>query len=116
MLHVALYAKMGSEKGAFDIADVLDGISQKMIVRHPHIFGNEKVADAEQVSQNWEKIKLEKEHNRSVLSGVPESLPALLKAYRMQQKAAGVGFEWPDPDDAWKKVEEEKKEFFDEIK
>ena len=116
MLHIALYSKIADEKGAFDIADVLDGISEKMIVRHPHIFGNEHIGNAEQVSQNWEKIKLEKEHNRSVLGGVPESLPALLKAYRMQQKAAGVGFEWSDADDAWQKVEEEKLEFFEELK
>ena len=116
MLHIALYSKIADEKGAFDIADVLDGISEKMIVRHPHIFGNERVENAEQVSQNWEKIKLEKEHNRSVLGGVPEGLPALLKAYRMQQKAAGVGFEWSDAIDAWQKVEEEKLEFFEELK
>lgn len=115
MLHIALYSKIASEKGAFDMADVLDGICEKMIVRHPHIFGNQKVADANEVSQNWEKIKLEKEHNRSVLGGVPESLPALLKAYRMQQKAAGIGFEWPDADQAWEKVEEERGEFFAEL-
>lgn len=115
MLHIALYAKMGDEKGAFNITDVLDSICEKMIVRHPHIFGNQKVADANEVSQNWEKIKLEKEHNRSVLGGVPESLPALLKAYRMQQKAAGVGFEWSNADDAWDKVEEEKNELFAEL-
>lgn len=115
MLHIALYSKMADEQGAFDIADVLDGISEKMVVRHPHIFGNEHVENAEQVSQNWEKIKLEKEHNRSVLGGVPEGLPALLKAYRMQQKAAGVGFEWSEAADAWQKVEEEKLEFFEEL-
>ena len=97
------------------MADVLDGICEKMIVRHPHIFGNQKVADANEVSQNWEKIKLEKEHNRSVLGGVPDSLPALLKAYRMQQKAAGIGFEWSDADQAWEKVEEERGEFFAEL-
>ena len=115
MLHIALYSKMADEQGAFDIADVLNGISEKMIVRHPHIFGSEHVENAEQVSQNWEKIKLEKEHNRSVLGGVPEGLPALLKAYRMQQKAAGVGFEWSDAADAWQKVEEEKHEFLEEL-
>lgn len=115
MLHLVLYAKMGSETGAFNVTDVLNAIADKMVVRHPHVFGNEKVADAAQVSQNWEKIKLEKEHNRSVLGGVPESLPALLKAYRMQQKAAGVGFEWPSPESAWKKAEEEKEEFFAEV-
>ena len=116
MLHIALYSKMADEQGAFDIADVLNGISEKMIVRHPHIFGSEHVESAEQVSQNWEKIKLEKEHNRSVLGGVPEGLPALLKAYRMQQKAAGVGFEWTDADGAWQAVEEEKLEFLEELK
>ena len=116
MLHIALYSKMADEQGAFNMADVLDGISEKMIVRHPHIFGNERVENAEQVSQNWEKIKLEKEHNRSVLGGVPEGLPALLKAYRMQQKAAGVGFEWTDAAGAWQKVEEEKLEFLEELK
>ena len=115
MLHIALYSKMADEQGAFNMADVLDGISEKMIVRHPHIFGNEHVENADQVLQNWEKIKLEKEHNRSVLGGVPEGLPALLKAYRMQQKAAGVGFEWSDAADAWQKVEEEKLEFLEEL-
>ena len=116
MLHIALYSKMADEQGAFDIADVLNGISEKMIVRHPHIFGSEHVENANQVSQNWEKIKLEKEHNRSVLGGVPEGLPALLKAYRMQQKAAGVGFEWTDAEGAWQAVEEEKLEFLEELK
>ena len=115
MLHLVFYAKIGSEKGAFDITDVLNGICEKMIVRHPHIFGNEKVENAEQVEQNWEKIKLEREHNRSVLGCVPQGLPSLLKAYRMQQKAAGVGFRWPSQEDAWGKVEEEKKELFDEL-
>lgn len=115
MLHITLYSKMADEKGAFNIADVLDGICEKMIVRHPHIFGDQKVADANEVSQNWEKIKLEKEHNRSVLGGVPDSLPALLKAYRMQQKAAGVGFEWTDASQAWDKVEEERSELFAEL-
>ena len=115
MLHLVFYAKIGSEKGAFDITDVLNGICDKMVVRHPHIFGNEKVENAEQVEQNWEKIKLEREHNRSVLGGVPSGLPSVLKAYRMQQKAAGVGFRWPSPEEAWGKVEEEKKELFDEL-
>jgi XTP/dITP diphosphohydrolase len=84
-------------------------------VRHPHIFGNEHVENAEQVEQNWEKIKLEREHNRSVLGGVPAGLPSLLKAYRMAQKTAGVGFRWPDAEQAWKKVEEEKAELFAEL-
>lgn len=115
MLHLVFYAKIGSERGAFNITDVLNGICDKMVVRHPHIFGNEKVENAEQVEQNWEKIKLEREHNRSVLGGVPQGLPALLKAYRMQQKTAGVGFKWPSTEEAWNKVEEEKKELFDEL-
>jgi XTP/dITP diphosphohydrolase len=116
MLHLVFYAKIGSEKGAFDITDVLNGICDKMVVRHPHIFGNEKVENAEQVEQNWEKIKLEREHNRSVLGGVPNGLPSLLKAYRMHQKTAGVGFRWPSAEDAWNKVEEEKEELFTELK
>lgn len=115
MLHLVFYAKIGSEKGAFDITDVLNGICDKMVVRHPHIFGNEKVENAEQVEQNWEKIKLEREHNRSVLGGVPNGLPSLLKAYRMHQKTAGVGFKWPSAEAAWDKVEEEKKELFSEL-
>ena len=116
MLHLVFYAKIGSEKGAFDITDVLNGICDKMVVRHPHIFGDEKVENAEQVEQNWEKIKLEREHNRSVLGGVPNGLPSLLKAYRMHQKTAGVGFKWPSAEAAWNKVEEEKEELFDELR
>ncbi len=116
MLHLVFYAKIGSEKGAFDITDVLNGICDKMVLRHPHIFGNEKVENAEQVEENWEKIKLEREHNRSVLGGVPKGLPSLLKAYRMHQKTSGVGFRWPDAEAAWNKVEEEKKELFEELK
>lgn len=115
MLHLVFYAKIGSEKGAFDITDVLNGICDKMVVRHPHIFGNEKVENAEQVEQNWEKIKLEREHNRSVLGGVPNGLPSLLKAYRMHQKTAGIGFKWPNAEAAWNKVEEEKRELFAEL-
>ena len=115
MLHLVFYAKIGQEKGAFDIADVLNGICEKMIVRHPHIFGNEKVENADQVEQNWERIKLEREHNRSVLGGVPDGLPSLLKAYRMHQKTAGVGFRWPSADEACQKVEEEKSELFSEL-
>jgi len=115
MLHIVFYSKIGQEKGAFDVADVLNGICDKMVVRHPHIFGSEKVENAEQVEQNWERIKLEREHNRSVLGGVPEGLPSLLKAYRMHQKTAGVGFRWRDADEAWQKVEEEKAELFAEL-
>jgi MazG family protein len=115
MLHIVFYSKIASEKGAFDIVGVLNGISDKLIRRHPHVFGSEKAADSHEVSENWEKIKLQKEGVRSVLAGVPNGLPALLKAYRMQQKAAGVGFEWAKPEEAWKKVVEEKNELFSEI-
>ena len=90
-------------------------LNDDLIVRHPHIFGNEHVENAEQVAQNWEKIKLEREHNRSVLGGVPEGLPSLLKAYRMAQKTAGVGFRWPDAEQAWQKVEEEKEELIEAL-
>jgi len=115
MLHIVFYSKIGQERGAFDVADVLNGICDKMVVRHPHIFGTEKVENAQQVEENWERIKLEREHNRSVLGGVPEGLPSLLKAYRMHQKTAGVGFRWNNADEAWQKVEEEKKELFSEL-
>ena len=116
MLHLVFYAKIGSEKGAFDIADVLNGICDKMVVRHPHIFGDEKVENAQQVEENWEKIKLEREHNRSVLGGVPAGLPPLLKAYRMTDKASGVGFDWPNKEECWKKVLEEMDELQEEVK
>lgn len=106
MLHLVFYAKIGSESGAFDIKDVIDSISEKLIIRHPHIYGDVKVADSDDVKSNWEKIKL-KEGKKSVLEGVPASLPALLKAYRMQEKAGGVGFEWKRKEDVWLKVEEE---------
>ncbi|MBW7847588.1 MAG: nucleoside triphosphate pyrophosphohydrolase [Bacteroidales bacterium] len=115
MLHLVFYSKIGSELGAFDIRDVLNGISDKLIVRHPHIYGEVKVADQEDVKSNWEKIKL-KEGKKSVLEGVPESLPALLKAYRMQEKAGGVGFEWRHTDDVWVKVKEEMGELEQEVK
>lgn len=114
MLHLVFYAKIGSEQGAFDIKDVLDGISEKLIVRHPHIYGEVKVADQEQVKSNWERIKLS-EGKKSVLEGVPASLPALLKAYRMQEKAGGVGFEWKRKEDVWLKVEEELDELKHEV-
>ena len=107
LLHIVFYAKIGEEKGAFDITDVANAICDKLIVRHPHIFGEEKVETAAQVLDNWEKIKLDREGNKSVLGGVPMAMPSILKAYRMQEKAAGVGFEWPSTEDAWNKVEEE---------
>jgi XTP/dITP diphosphohydrolase len=110
MLHMVFYAKIASEKGKFDIADVLNSICDKLIVRHPHIYGDVNVQDEEEVKRNWETIKL-KEGKKSVLEGVPNSLPAMVKAHRMQEKAKGVGFEWSNGEDVWKKVQEELEEF-----
>jgi XTP/dITP diphosphohydrolase len=109
MLHLVFYAKIGEEQGAFDIKDVLESISEKLIIRHPHIYGEVKVNGSDDVKENWERIKL-KEGKKSVLEGVPQSLPALLKAYRMQEKAGGVGFEWEHKDQVWDKVLEELQE------
>ena len=110
MLHLVFYAKLGSEENAFDITDVLNSICEKLISRHPHIYGDVKVENAEEVKQNWEQLKL-KEGNKSVLSGVPASMPSLVKAARMQDKAAQVGFDWPKVEQVWEKVEEEMQEF-----
>ncbi len=110
MLHMVFYAKIGSESNSFDMADVLNGISEKLIYRHPHIYSDVKANDAETVSQNWEKLKL-KEGRESVLDGVPKSLPAVVKAYRIQEKVKGVGFDWEKPEQVWEKVEEELQEF-----
>lgn len=114
MLHMVFYAKIGSEKNAFDMADVLNGISEKLINRHPHIYGDVVANDAETVKQNWEHIKL-KEGRTSVLDGVPQSLPAVVKAYRMQEKVRGVGFDWEKPEQVWEKVQEELAEFHEEV-
>jgi XTP/dITP diphosphohydrolase len=114
LLHIVFYAKIGSETNDFDIADVLHGICNKLIKRHPHIYGDVEVNNEEEVKQNWEKLKL-KEGKSSVLQGVPRSLPALVKAWRIQEKVAGVGFDWEDTDQVFKKVEEELQEFNDEI-
>ena len=114
MMHLVFYAKIGEEKQAFDIRDVLEGISDKLVYRHPHIYSDVKVADADEVADNWEKLKL-KEGKESVLSGVPKSLPPLLKAYRMQEKAKGVGFEWEKREQVWEKVEEEMNELKAEV-
>ncbi len=108
MLHVLFYAKIGEEKGEFDIADVAKALNDKLIFRHPHVFGEVHVDDAHQVEQNWEQIKLrEKGGNRSVLAGVPSALPALVKAFRIQEKAANSGFDWEEPHQVWEKVKEE---------
>ncbi|WP_224489408.1 nucleoside triphosphate pyrophosphohydrolase [Robertkochia flava] len=114
LLHIVFYAKIGSETEAFDIADVANGICDKLIDRHPHIYGDVEVADEEEVKQNWEKLKL-REGKKSVLEGVPKSLPALVKASRIQDKVAGVGFDWEKPEQVWEKLEEELQEFREEV-
>ena len=106
LLHIVFYAKLGSEENAFDIADVTNDIIEKLIYRHPHIYGDVSVSDADEVKKNWEAIKLS-EGKKSVLEGVPKGLPALIKAQRMQEKAAGVGFDWNTKDQVWSKFEEE---------
>ncbi len=116
LLHILFYAKIGDEKDEFDIADVADSLNQKLIFRHPHIFGDVKVNDSHDVEQNWEQIKLkEKGGNKTVLAGVPVSLPALIKAFRIQEKAANVGFDWESPNQVWDKVKEEAAEIEVEI-
>ncbi len=115
MLHIVFYSKIGSEKNAFGIADVLEAINNKLVERHPHIYGDTKVKDARDVLDNWEKIKITKEGRKSVLGGVPKSLPPLVKAYRMQEKASGVGFDWESAVQVWDKVLEELKELKDEV-
>lgn len=119
MLHLVFYAKIGSETNDFDIGDVLNGICEKLIHRHPHIYSDVKVADEEEVKANWEKLKLTekggKNEDRSVLEGVPPSLPSLVKASRIQDKARGVGFDWEKKEQVWEKVEEEIKEFKHEV-
>lgn len=114
MLHLVFYAKIGSETNDFNITDVLNGICEKLINRHPHIYSDAVAETEEQVKQNWEKIKL-KEGNKSVLGGVPSSLPALVKASRIQEKARGVGFDFEEKEQVWEKVEEELQEFKDEF-
>lgn len=106
MLHMVFYARLGQERGAFDVADVLNGICEKLIQRHPHIYGDVEVRDEEEVKQNWEKLKM-KEGRESVLEGVPRSLPAMVKATRIQDKAKGVGFDWEEKEQVWEKVQEE---------
>lgn len=114
LLHIAFYAKLGSEEKAFDMADIAHSISEKLIRRHPHIYGDVKVENEEEVKKNWEALKL-KEGKKSVLSGVPKGLPALVKAQRIQDKVAGVGFDWEEPHQVWEKVQEELAELNTEI-
>ena len=116
LLHIVFYAKIGSETNDFDIADVANSISEKLIHRHPHIYGDVKVENEDDVKRNWERIKLkEGKGNNSVLEGVPKSLPALVKANRIQDKVSGVGFDWEKPEQVWEKVQEELAELNTEI-
>ncbi|MDV7187315.1 nucleoside triphosphate pyrophosphohydrolase [Lutibacter sp. TH_r2] len=115
LLHIVFYSKIGSETNDFDIADVANSICDKLITRHPHIYGDVNVENEEDVKKNWEQIKL-KEGKKSVLEGVPKSLPALVKANRIQDKVAGVGFDWEKPEQVWEKVQEELAELNEEIK
>ena len=116
MLHIVFYAKIGSEKGAFDMVDVLKSINEKLIYRHPHVFGEVDVANSREVEQNWESLKLkEKGGNKRVLEGVPSAMPALVKANRIQEKASGVGFDWEVREQVWDKVREEIIELSHEI-
>lgn len=115
MLHIVFYSKIGSEKNSFDIADVLKGINEKLIFRHPHVFEDVKVNSAEQVIENWEEIK-RREGHKSVLAGVPKSLPAMIKANRIQEKVKAVGFDWTEKMEIWEKINEEIEEVKAEIK
>jgi len=114
MLHLVFYAKIGSESNSFDIGDVLKYINEKLVYRHPHIYGDVEANDPKTVKDNWEKLKL-KEGRKSVLSGVPVSLPPLVKAYRIQEKVKGVGFDWEEPEQVWEKVMEELNELKHEV-
>ncbi|MEN8769222.1 MAG: nucleoside triphosphate pyrophosphohydrolase [Candidatus Arcticimaribacter sp.] len=116
LLHIAFYARLGSEEKAFDMADIAHGISEKLIYRHPHIYGDVKVENEEDVKKNWEALKLkEGKGKKTVLEGVPKGLPALVKAQRIQDKVAGVGFDWEKPEQVWEKVQEELSEFQTEV-
>ena len=115
MLHMVFYSRIADEQGAFDVADALNAICDKLVNRHPHIYGDVEANDEEAVKANWEKIKLKEKGNQSVLGGVPQSLPALVKAVRIQDKARGVGFDWEKKEQVWEKVEEEMQEFKEEL-
>lgn len=117
LLHVVFYAKIGSESESFDIADVCNKLCDKLIYRHPHVYGQVHADTAEQVSENWEQLKQkEKDGNKTVLSGVPEALPSLIKAYRIQDKARNVGFDWHEKEQVWEKVHEELEELETELR
>jgi len=114
LLHIVFYARIGAEQNRFSLAEAINGVCEKLILRHPHIYGDVKVNDEEDVKRNWEKLKL-KEGKTSVLSGVPASLPSMVKAMRLQEKAKQVGFEWDNREQVWEKVKEEEKELFEAI-
>lgn len=117
LLHIVFYAKIGSEKGLFDMADICTELADKLVFRHPHIYGNAKASSPEEVAQLWEQVKLkEKDGNETVLGGIPDSLPTLIKAYRIQDKVAGVGFDWAKKEDVWEKVKEEVGELETELR
>lgn len=115
LLHIVFYAKIGQEKEAFTMKEVIDGINNKLVYRHPHIFGDVIVGNAREVEQNWEKIKLTEHEGKTVLGGIPSSLPAMIKAYRIQDKARGVGFDWDHREQVWDKVQEEIGELMAEV-
>jgi len=115
LLHIVFYAKIGSEKNAFDVTSVINSLCEKLIRRHPHIYGDTDAQDEETVKKNWEKIKLTEKGNKTVLGGVPRSLPAMIKAMRIQEKARGAGFDWEEKHQVWDKVEEEMQEFKEEF-
>jgi len=116
LLHIVFYAKIGEEKGSFDIYDVIKNINNKLEFRHPHIFGDVKVATAKDVEENWERLKLKEGKKKTVLGGIPNSLPAMIKAHRIQDKARGVGFDWTHKEQVWDKVKEEYFEMIEELK
>lgn len=117
IMHIVFYAKIASEESLFDISDVLNSVCDKLIFRHPHVYGQTEVADAKEVSENWEQLKLkEKGGNKTLLSGVPKSLPSIVKAYRIQDKARGVGFDWSEKEQVWDKVKEELGEFEENLR
>jgi len=116
LLHIVFYAKIGEEKESFDIYDVIKNINDKLEFRHPHIFGDVKVKTAKDVEENWERLKLKEGKGKTVLGGIPEALPAMIKAYRIQDKARGVGFDWTEKEQVWDKVKEEYFEMQEELK
>ena len=116
LLHIVFYSKIGEEKNAFNITDVIKSINEKLIYRHPHIFGEVKVETAKDVEQNWEKLKLKESKRKTVLGGIPNNLPAMIKAHRIQDKVRGVGFDWTEKEQVWDKIKEEYQELMHEIK